>query len=87
MNPSKYSPKETPVSVLLDTIAYVMECIFEKETKDGGICLVANMADWKMSNFSIQYWHKLMKMLQGKLVPIRIESFLILDPPSWFGSI
>ena len=64
-----------------------MQCLLERDTNHEGIGLIANMADWKMSNFSLSYWHKLMMMLQGRRVPTRVELFLILDPPSWFGSI
>lgn len=52
-----------------------------------GIGVIANMTDWKMANFSVKYWHKLMMTLQGKRVPARVVMLLIVNPPSWFGSI
>jgi hypothetical protein len=52
-----------------------------------GLGLVANMTGWKMENFSVPYWHKFLMTLQGYRVPTRISLFLIVNPPSWFGSI
>lgn len=52
-----------------------------------GLVLIANMAGWKMENFSVPYWHKLLITLQGLRVPTRISAFLIVDPPTWFESI
>lgn len=65
-----------------------MNCMLEKEHGSvHGLVLVANMAGWKMENFSVSYWHKLLTTLQGLRMPTRISAFLIVDPPSWFGSI
>jgi len=85
--PSRYSPKDMPLSILMDNLCYSMQCMLERENNQDGIGFIANMAGWKMTNFSLAYWHKLMMLLQGRKVPTRVERFLILDPPSWFGSI
>ena len=52
-----------------------------------GIGFVANMTDWSMSNFQVNYCYKFMLGLQGKKTPARVQLFLIVNPPSWFGSI
>jgi len=86
--PSRYVPRETAVNILIDNLAYVMQCVLESEqAMRDGIGLVANMEDWKMVNFNVSYWHKLMMTLQGRRVPTRVQLFLIVNPPSWFGSI
>ena len=65
-----------------------MSTMLEKEQAcSDGIGVIMNMTDWKMSNFSVKYWHKLMTMLQGRRIPTRVSMLLIVNPPSWFGSI
>jgi hypothetical protein len=58
-----------------------------ERTCTDGIGFVANMADWQMTNFTVAYCLKFMLNLQGQCVPTRVMLFLIVDPPSWFGSI
>eukprot|EP00980_Cylindrotheca_fusiformis_P011564 scaffold2737_cov99-Cylindrotheca_fusiformis.AAC.10 len=45
------------------------------------------MDGWTMDNFSMDYWRRFMHTLQGRAVPTKVELFLIVDPPSWFGKI
>lgn len=88
MRPSRYFPRKAPTDNMIDLVVYVMNCMLEKEHGSvHGLGLVANMAGWKMENFSVSYWHKFLMTLQGHRVPTRISAFLIIDPPSWFGSI
>lgn len=73
---------------MIDNLVYAMGTMLEKEQACiDGIGVIANMTDWKMANFSVKYWHKLMMTLQGKRVPARVVMLLIVNPPSWFGSI
>jgi hypothetical protein len=88
MRPGRYFPKETPVDTIIDNLVYVMECMLDNEqTCTDGIGVIANMTDWQMTNFTVAYWLKLMLNLQGRCVPTRVGLFLIVNPPSWFGSI
>jgi hypothetical protein len=36
---------------------------------------------------SVKYSHKFMKMLHGRRIPTHVSMLLIVNPPSWFGSI
>ena len=86
--PSRFFPREMAASTIIDNLAYIMHCMMENDQSlRDGIGLVANMTHWKMVNFNISYWHKFMMTLQGRRVPTRIQMFLIVNPPSWFGSI
>lgn len=88
MRPSRYFPKKSSVNAVIDIVAYVMGSMLEKEkSANDGIALVANMEGWTMTNFSIPYWHKFMMTLEGHRVPTKVELLLIVNPPSWFGSI
>lgn len=87
MRPSRYFPKETTTEEIIDNLSYCMQTMCEKEkASTEGIGFLAYMNDWKMKNFSIDYCYQFMMMLQGR-VPVRVRMFLIVNPPSWFGSI
>jgi hypothetical protein len=87
MRPSRYFPKETSTSEIIDNLAYCMNTMVEKEKAcSEGIGFLANMDDWKMQNFSVFYCYQFMMMLQGR-VPARVQLFLIVNPPGWFGKI
>jgi len=87
MRPSRYFPKKTSTSVIIDNLAYCMSVMIEKEKScTEGIGFVANMDGWTFTNFSVSYCLNFMKMLQGR-IPVRVRLFLIVNPPSWFGQI
>jgi hypothetical protein len=88
MRPSRFFPGEESADKIIDNLVYVMGTMLEKEQACvDGIGVIMNMSDWKMTNFSVKYWHKLMMTLQGRRVPARVSLLLIVNLPSWFGSI
>jgi len=88
MRPCRYFPKETPTELVVNNLGYCMMSMQEGNEMNSreGIGFVANMDDWKMQNFSVDYCLQFMKMLQGK-IPVRVRMFLIVNPPGWFGTI
>ena len=86
MRPSRFDPDETPVSLIIDNLIYVMDKMTKKNDQRG-ITLLANMEGWAMSNFGMDYCRKFMSVLQGKDFPVRADTMLILNPPSWFGKV
>lgn len=88
MRPSRYFPKETPTELIINNLGYCMMSMQEGNEKNSreGIGFVANMDEWKMRNFSVDYCLQFMNMLQGK-IPVRVRMFLIVNPPGWFGTI
>lgn len=87
MYPSRYFPKGIPTKYIVDNLAYVMLTMIEKEANStNGIGFLACMNEWTLENFSVDYCYQFMMMLQGG-VPARVELFLIVNPPSWFGVI
>jgi CRAL/TRIO domain len=88
MRMQRYSPKEDAVSTIIDTLVYVMNTMMEgEETCTDGIALVSNMSGFKMHNFSLAYFHKFVLALQGRKLPTRVNMWLLVNPPAWFGSI
>lgn len=88
MRPSRYFPKQTSTTEIIDNLAYVMTTMMESNEKSSkeGIGFMAYMDEWKMTNFSVDYCFQFMMMLQGK-IPARVRLFLIVNPPGWFGTI
>lgn len=88
MRPSRYFPHETPYTDIIDNLVYVIEHMEEKEFDDTeGVAFIANMADWTMENFSVEYCHEFMKVLMGQRFPVKVRLVLIVDPPRWFSTI
>mmetsp|Transcript_22899 Transcript_22899/g.38944 ORF Transcript_22899/g.38944 Transcript_22899/m.38944 type:complete len:177 (+) Transcript_22899:230-760(+) len=88
MNPSRLFPKRDSVTFMVDHLTYMMGCMLEREhTLAYGICIVADFSDFTMANFTVQFFHRMLLVLQGRLVPTRVEAFLIVNPPPWFGNI
>jgi uncharacterized protein YbgA (DUF1722 family) len=82
MRPKRYDPDHTPVQDIIDNLVYVMNTMNEKEQNaTRGIAFIANMDGWTMRNFSVEYCHKFMQVLQGTVVPTRVTHFLIVNPP------
>lgn len=65
-----------------------MNTMLEKEHAQlEGIGFIACMDGWKMQNFEINYCYQFMMALQGCMVPVKTQLFLIVNPPTWFGLI
>lgn len=88
MRPSRFNPKVTRTEVIIDNLVYVMQSMLQSSEHSctHGISFMANMDDWTMANFSLQYCQEFLMMLQGQGMPVQVKMFLIVNPPSWFAS-
>jgi hypothetical protein len=85
MRPSRYFPKVTPVPVIINNLSYILQVMLEREEcSTRGVAFIANMKGWTRHNFSLDYCRDFMNMLEGNVVPAKVELFLIVDPPVWF---
>ncbi|CAB9516596.1 expressed unknown protein [Seminavis robusta] len=89
MRPSRYLPGQTATKTVIDNLIYVMNTMLENNlsAQKEGIGFVACMDEWKMKNFEVSYCYQFMMGLQGVMVPVKTQLFLIVNPPSWFGAI
>jgi hypothetical protein len=88
MRPSRYFPELTDSSGLLENLCYILNDMSDTEEKcRNGVAFVANMKGFTMKNYNEDYWLELMNTLQGNLVPARVNLFLIVNPPTFFGTI
>ncbi|CAB9502098.1 expressed unknown protein [Seminavis robusta] len=89
MRPSRYFPKHTDTKTIIDNLIYVMNTMLENSqfAQKEGIGFIACMDSWKMVNFEVSYCYQFMMALQGFMVPVKTQLFLIVNPPSWFGAI
>jgi hypothetical protein len=86
MRPSRFFPHQTSTETIIDNLTYCIHTMLEKERASrDGVGFLANMDNWKMKNFDIDYCLQFMLTLQGYIVPVRVQLFIILNPPSWFG--
>ena len=89
MRPSRYFPNSTPIEDVIDNLAYVMQSMTcsDEGAQTDGVGFIANMDGWTFQNFSVEYCSAFMSMLQGQIIPVHVELFLIVDPPTWFPTI
>jgi len=87
MRPSRYFPSDD-TNLIMDNLCYVLNDLSRtKEDCRKGVAFIANMDGWTMKNFSHDYCFQFMQALQGKIVPTRVNLFLIVNPPKLFGKI
>jgi CRAL/TRIO domain len=89
MRPARYFPGQTTTKMIIDNLCYVMNTMLENNqfAQKEGIGFIACMDNWKMKNFEVNYCYQFMMTLQGFMVPVKTQLFLIVNPPSWFGTI
>lgn len=97
MRPSRYIPQQpndgeeqakSGPSKIIKNLCYVLNDLSDSEEKcRAGVAFVANMKGFTTKNYNEEYWLEFIEGLQGKLVPTRVNLFLIVNPPTWFGKI
>ena len=88
MRPSRFTPGETTTSAVIANLLYVMDTFYERHRDiSRSIGFIANMNDWTMENFNVDYCWTFMQGLQGRLAPVKVELFLIVNPPGWFDKV
>jgi CRAL/TRIO domain len=85
LRPSRHAVQQTPASVAIDSMAYVLNAMVEKEVVcTHGVVLLVNLHDFTMANFSADYWYQFLCLLQSNNIPIRVRVLLFVNPPSFF---
>ena len=80
MRPCRFTPGVTPTSAIIGNLTYVMDSIYERHRDSSRkIGFIANMNDWKMENFSMDYCFQFMEVLQGRKGPNKVDLFLIVN--------
>lgn len=89
MKPSRFVPNQTKTSTIIANLLYVMDSMDHYSDKSGSkkIGFIANMNDWTMEHFAVDYCLQFMESLQGRKGPINVDMFLIVNPPGWFGKV
>eukprot|EP00526_Cylindrotheca_closterium_P016918 CAMPEP_0113603386 /NCGR_PEP_ID=MMETSP0017_2-20120614/1250_1 /TAXON_ID=2856 /ORGANISM="Cylindrotheca closterium" /LENGTH=312 /DNA_ID=CAMNT_0000511773 /DNA_START=176 /DNA_END=1114 /DNA_ORIENTATION=- /assembly_acc=CAM_ASM_000147 len=84
-NPSRCNKEKDDMTKVLESLCYVMNDFSQTEQQcRDGIALVSNLEDFKMEHFDPQEWHQFLLALQGTLVPTKVTTVLLVNPPSWF---
>lgn len=89
LRPSRYQPSQTPTLTILANLIYVMDTLYERhrDYEHNKMGIIANMEDWTMGHFSVDDYFQIMQALQGRLAPVHVDLFLIVNPPRWFGRV
>ena len=88
MRPARYFPGVMEVDDIINNLAYCMQTMYESQDNcKNGIAFLADMSGWTTINFTVDYCLKFMSTLQGRNLPVDVKSFMIVDPPNWFGKI
>ncbi|KAL3909261.1 MAG: hypothetical protein SGILL_008155 [Bacillariaceae sp.] len=88
MRPCRYFPNETSTTTIINNLHYVMDHYASQDVDlETGIAFIANMNDWTFENFSTSYCQRFMNGLQGRSFCAKVNLFLIVNPPGWFGKI
>ena len=89
MKPSRFVPDDTKTSGIIANLLYVLDSLDQYTEPHGRnkIGFIANMNDWTMENFTVDYCLQFMDSLQGKKGPVTVDLFLIVNPPSWFDKV
>lgn len=84
MRPSRYHPLETPTTTIIANLIYVMNSIYQRhrDYENHKIGFIANMNDWTMEHFSVDYCFQFMQSLQGRMAPLNVDMFLIVNRKS-----
>lgn len=88
MRPSRNDPTIVPSKTVTDTLCFVLNTMLEKELPDrDGIGLIAYMNEWKLKFFKPEDSYRVLMILQGHVIPVKIKTFLIVNPPPWFDRV
>ena len=88
MKPSRFHANKGDSDRLIESLCYVLSDLSQTaEQCRNGVTVIADMQDVTKANFSKDHCAKLMQALQGTMVPTRVESFIMVSPPSWFGKV
>jgi hypothetical protein len=69
MKPERYSPSLTPTRIVIDTLAYCINAMLERETAcRNGIAFMANMDGWTMNDYGTDYCMKVRSMPTTQLL-------------------
>merc|ERR1711916_423280 len=86
MRPSRFFPSKMKTQDVINLLQYMTQRLTEDiRTQFTGFTFVADLGNWKMANFSQSYaftW-----FLTMLVMPVRMENFIIIDAPPWFGAI
>jgi hypothetical protein len=87
MRPSRYfNTSNKSCDKFVETLCYVLNDLSKTEEQcRRGVTVIADMQGLRQENFTKDQYKKIIRALQGDMVPTRVVDFLIVSPPLWFG--
>lgn len=87
LRPSRYSGDKSSQS-MVESLCYVLNDLSKTQSQcRDGITLVVHMKRWARENFDQEMWVKMIRILQGDLVPTAIRQVILVDAPDEFQKV
>mmetsp|Transcript_12413 Transcript_12413/g.29552 ORF Transcript_12413/g.29552 Transcript_12413/m.29552 type:complete len:287 (+) Transcript_12413:23-883(+) len=87
MRPSRYTGNKNSQS-MVESLCYVLNDLSKSQSQcRAGVTVVVNMKKWARENFDQEMWVKMIRILQGDLVPTKVQNLLLVDPPEEFRNV
>lgn len=87
IHPSRYQKHSAKnEDMMVKSLCYVLNDFSKSEAEcRDGVAVVINMNGWSTeSSFNKDVWFRVMRVLQGELVPTKVKTVLIVDAPKEF---
>ncbi|CAJ1945260.1 unnamed protein product [Cylindrotheca closterium] len=87
LRPSRYSGTKNS-QLMVDSLCYVLNDLSSTQSQcRAGVTVVVNMKKWARDNFDQEMWVKMIRILQGDLVPTKVMNVLLVDAPEEFRNV
>ena len=85
MRPSRYQDSSRNEEKMVESLCYVLnDCSRTEADCRDGVAMVIDMNGWTEENFNQDLWARVMRVLQGDLVPTKVKTVLIVNAPKEF---
>jgi len=87
LRPSRYVGKKSSQS-MVESLCYVLNDLSRTQSQcRDGITMIVHMKKWARDNFDQEMWVKMIRILQGDLVPTKVKQVLLVDAPPEFQKV
>lgn len=87
LRPSRYQGVKNS-QMMVESLCYVLNDLSSTQSQCRvGVTMIVNMKKWARDNFDQEMWVKMIRILQGDLVPTKVNTVLLVDAPEDFRTV
>jgi len=87
LRPARFRPRRDSLNAFLRALVYTLSAVTKDEYNcSTGIAIIADVAGFGYSNFSVAYARTFLATLQSRF-PMRVRTFSIVNAPGWFATV